>query len=1241
MKHHIYITNEKTADNKVITYDNNPMFGIGQTNEPIRRFKELINNSSKSSNSVNMLKHYKTNKKDTDIHKLLDKIGFHNVNSVNDFIDGTSTIKNKSEVFSGVAKINYKDIVNIGDKLSIELIEKIINSEDPDLFKNDLHLLPHQKHAYKWIEDRIASGEKNLLLNHKPRSGKSFIMYHLLINKKYKNVLLLTQYPILNHQWKEEFEMLIGHNYNIIITNTLDKDERIELDSEKPNFLMISLQDAKGDDDGDDDELNVSDDEILTMLKKDKFKNILSIEWDLLIFDEVHRGKETKKTDDLLNIIKYNLMIGLSATPTKNILRGTFTHENTHIYDLVSENEYRETQRYSRFYTLPRMRFHLLSIDNAVYTDSYGNKKYVKDGLEYFKKEEYFKFQKFFRTYKNENGKLELYYKNDIIEYFKWVFGTNQHRDNAIDNIIGREHIQNILIFVENSQALPLLKECMEFVLRRSDNYTVYYTNSKTNNTSKLKKLIKDVENTPGKSIIFANRQLTTGVTLRRCDVVMLMNDWKSMDEYMQAAYRCQSPREDGGRRKMFANVFDFNPSRSFNVFYNYIISNKRYNQNTLDKNMEDFYRCSIISDLNSDGIFNEIDFDTFRNNIISNILYNNDGFNNIIKNSIDLDFDYISNDLKNKFIDFGNFSEKLNTDNVKLDEDSIDSGKNKKTKVRNINSVCENNVNNDFNIIKNNIIHILNKTPLLSVLLNFTDNDVNKILNKINNNEGLKKIYIDSLLLKTNSDFNNIYNIITELYGSLSFTDILNEYLTVFNNKYDSILESYQKNNNISVFIDEVLKLIGSYVNISESEKKLLGEVFTPFSLIDSMLDTLPKEVWSNPEMKWLDPANGIGNFPIKIVERLMIGLKDFLPNENDRYMWIMKNMIYVCDINPKNMFIYNNLFNPENKKDLLNTYTGSFLNEDFNEWSKEIWGIEKFDIIVMNPPYQESIERNNRMRTLYNLFIEKSINISNIILSVHPSRWMAGGFGLDEFRKMMFNRNDIKIIKHFNNASIFFDNVDIKGGIQYLLIDNKYNGLVKYNDIECDLNKYDIFVESKYYSILEKIKHYDNLSNICKSQSYYGFPGNESLFKKEYFENSVKVYVSKNKGTEMYVDIINIKDKNKLNGYKVFTPAASGSNDNLGYFGNKIIGYANDVCSKSYITLIVNSELEAINLITYMNTKFCNFFLSLRKNTQNIKPDTCKWIPLVDLSKSWTDDELYQYFKLTPEEINLIEMN
>ena len=87
--------------------------------------------------------------------------------------------------------------------------------------------------------------------------------------------------------------------------------------------------------------------------------------------------------------------------------------------------------------------------------------------------------------------------------------------------------------------------------------------------------------------------------------------------------------------------------------------------------------------------------------------------------------------------------------------------------------------------------------------------------------------------------------------------------------------------------------------------ERKENGEVFTPMWLVNEMLDKVPSEVWSDKNCKWLDPAVGIGNFPIDIYLRLMEGLKKIIIDKEERKKHILENMIYMIDINDKNINI------------------------------------------------------------------------------------------------------------------------------------------------------------------------------------------------------------------------------------------------------------------------------------------------------------------------------------------------
>ena len=70
--------------------------------------------------------------------------------------------------------------------------------------------------------------------------------------------------------------------------------------------------------------------------------------------------------------------------------------------------------------------------------------------------------------------------------------------------------------------------------------------------------------------------------------------------------------------------------------------------------------------------------------------------------------------------------------------------------------------------------------------------------------------------------------------------------------------------------------------------------EVFTPRKTCDMILDSLPEEVWHNPNYKWFNPATKNGIFEREIAIRLDDGLKDIIPNIEQRRKHILQNMIY-----------------------------------------------------------------------------------------------------------------------------------------------------------------------------------------------------------------------------------------------------------------------------------------------------------------------------------------------------------
>jgi hypothetical protein len=172
--------------------------------------------------------------------------------------------------------------------------------------------------------------------------------------------------------------------------------------------------------------------------------------------------------------------------------------------------------------------------------------------------------------------------------------------------------------------------------------------------------------------------------------------------------------------------------------------------------------------------------------------------------------------------------------------------------------------------------------------------------------------------------------------------------------------------------------------LNNRKFEKKF-GEHLTPVNLVDEMLGKIPVEEWKNKDGKWCDPFCGIGSFLLGVKEKLMEGLSDEIPNNEDREKWILEHMIYGQDIQAKNIKLCSLRLDPHCKYS-LNLEIGDSL-------KGEIFMGKKFDVIVGNPPYQAPTENKGVGHTLWDKFAEKCINElvkdDGYVCLVHPCGW------------------------------------------------------------------------------------------------------------------------------------------------------------------------------------------------------------------------------------------------------------
>ncbi len=477
--------------------------------------------------------------------------------------------------------------------------------------------------------------------------------------------------------------------------------------------------------------------------------------------------------------------------------------------------------------------------------------------------------------------------------------------------------------------------------------------------------------------------------------------------------------------------------------------------------------------------------------------------------------------------------------------------------------------------------------------------------------------------------------------------------------------------------------------------------EVFTPPSVANAMLDLLPQEIFSNPDAKFLDPACKSGVFLREIAKRLLEGLKEKIPDLQERIDHIFKNQLYgiaiteltsllsrrsvYCSKYPNCKYSVTQFDTPEGNIFFNNTKSkhlwinGKCLHcgasrQEYGDEVRE--GLEKhayqfihnaipgelenmkFDVIIGNPPYQLSDGGGGAGKSampIYQFFVQQAKKLQPRYLTmIIPSRWFSGGKGLDKFRDDMLNDKHLtKIIDYSDSKNCFPSGVDIPGGICYFLWTKDRESLCTIKNIlkdgresvlERKLNDFDVLIRyNDAITIVNKVmsKNERYLNSVVLSRKPFGLESNTP------FDEDGEVILRSSKGLgKIKRSKINMGE-NLIDKWKVIISKVSyehaGVPDKDGMM--RVLSVLqvlppNSSCTESY--LVVNTfdnENYANNMLSYLKTKFARFLIMQMLASMNMSKSTFAFVPLQDFSKPWTDEELYTKYNLSPDEINFIE--
>lgn len=491
--------------------------------------------------------------------------------------------------------------------------------------------------------------------------------------------------------------------------------------------------------------------------------------------------------------------------------------------------------------------------------------------------------------------------------------------------------------------------------------------------------------------------------------------------------------------------------------------------------------------------------------------------------------------------------------------------------------------------------------------------------------------------------------------------------------------------------------------------------EVFTPPELANQMLDSLAESwaannnganIWADKSVRFLDPCTKSGVFLREVTSRLTDGLKDAIPDLQERVDHILTKQIFGIGITQITSLLARRSVYCSKLANSKHSIVNAFGSEDGNIWFKRtehtwtsskckycganqrdynrgpeleshayafihtdqpqvriselLGGNMQFDVVIGNPPYQLGQSGGEAVggfaMPIYQEFVRAAKTLDpKFVIMVTPSRWFAGGRGLDEYRSEMLNDRRLRTLVDYPNASDVFPGVDIKGGVSYFVWDSVWDdgcdvttvtGGVHGPTARRFLNEWDILVRrNESVSILKKVQSAsanDGIDCLAPKVSpiqpfsirtnYRGARSRQAL------HNPVTLY--QNGGTSFIERKEIPRNDSWVDEWKVLLAGASGSGNDPQVLGQPIIAGPGSACTETY--LVVNRFKEEINakrFAAYLRTRFVRFLVSLRKNTQHIYNERFQFVPDLPMDHEWTDTELYKKYRLTKDEIEYIE--
>ncbi|MCG7415007.1 Eco57I restriction-modification methylase domain-containing protein [Microbacterium aurum] len=487
--------------------------------------------------------------------------------------------------------------------------------------------------------------------------------------------------------------------------------------------------------------------------------------------------------------------------------------------------------------------------------------------------------------------------------------------------------------------------------------------------------------------------------------------------------------------------------------------------------------------------------------------------------------------------------------------------------------------------------------------------------------------------------------------------------------------------------------------------------EVFTPPELANQMLDTVANAwavahdgavIWENPDVTFLDPFTKSGVFLREITRRLTEGLAEWEPDLEKRVDHILTRQVYGIGITQLTALLARRSVYCSKEATGEHSIAKSFDRHWGNIWferTEHTWagdrcaycgaakaGYERgdaleshayafihttnprallatmfgadvqFDVIIGNPPYQlDDGGFGTSAAPIYHLFVEAALTLDpRFAVFVTPSRWMAGGKGLDAYRHQMLSDHRVRELTDFPRLYDAFPGVKIRGGVSFFLWERDYNGPCTVRTIWDGqllgvpvarfLDQFDVLVRrNEAVPILVKVRAAAErtLDARVSSRKPFGLATNyRGKTSTVGMREPVRLYANQR------LDWIERSDLPAnaawVDDWKVLMTRVQGTSAAVEtkFLSIPIVAEPGTACTETYLVAgRFGSEGEAARYARYLRTRFVRFLVSLRKPSQDAARGVYAFVPDLPIDEEWTDEKLYARYGLTEDEIAFIE--